>query len=378
MAFRILKKDTITNARRGTLETPHGQIQTPFFMPVGTNAAVKAISVDELKTMGAQVMLSNAYHLFLRPGLDIIKQFGGLHQFMCWDRPVLTDSGGYQIFSLTQFRKVRDEAVTFRSHIDGTKHVLRPQDVMDIQRALGSDMIMPLDECAPFPCDRKHARKAVNRTTLWAKAARDYFIKLPDHDGQILFGIIQGATFEDLRRQSAREIIDLGFDAYAIGGVSVGEPVELMFETVDWVAPLMPQDRPRYLMGIGLPDQMVRAVAAGVDMFDTCIPTRYGRHGVALTSAGKVNLMNAVHAQDHAPLDKSCGCGVCQKYSRGYIRYLVKAGEILGLRFLSYHNLHFYINLMRDIRQAIDEDRFNEFQKGFLANYRNTEENDQP
>lgn len=375
MNFQIVKKNMGTKARSGVLETGHGAIQTPFFMPVGTNATVKGISAEELSSMGAQAILSNAYHVFLRPGLELIKQFGGLHQFMGWDKPLLTDSGGYQIFSLAQFRKVRDEGVTFRSHIDGSKYFLKPEDVIDVQRTLGSDMIMPLDECVPYPSDHKHAQKALKRTTHWARRAREYFLKLPGHEKQILFGIIQGAVFQDLRRQSAAEILDVGFDAYAIGGVSVGEPVNLMFETVEAVAPLLPEDRPRYLMGIGLPDQIVRAVGLGIDMFDTCIPTRLGRHGSAFTREGKLIVLNAEYTKDMSPLDKTCSCWVCRKYSRSYIRYLLKAGEILGLRFISYHNLHFYIHLMQEIRQAIGKGQFEEFQKNFLARYRTSAEN---
>ena len=370
MRFQVLKKDPATKARLGILNTLHGTLETPFFMPVGTHATVKGLSAEDLLTMGAQLMLSNTYHLFLRPGLDIIKAAGGLHGFMKWDRPILTDSGGYQVFSLSQFRKITDEGVEFQSHIDGTKHFLTPEDVLTIEGVLGSDMMMPLDECAPYPCDHKEAKRSVKRTTLWAKRSRDFLEAEWDKPKrQLLFGIIQGATFEELRKQSAQEILSVGFDGYAIGGVSVGEPVDLMFETVHWVEPYLPENHPRYLMGIGLPDQIVKGVAEGIDMFDTCIPTRYGRHGSAFTSRGRIILPNAVFAKDQGPLDETCDCLVCKKYSRSYIRHLIKAGEMLGLRFLSYHNLYFYLRLTRRIRAAIEQGNFAEFAKTFLTDY---------
>lgn len=367
--FQLIKKDKDTRARLGTLKTAHGELQTPFFMPVGTNGTVKGISAEDLNHMGAQLMLSNTYHLFLRPGTDIIGEFGGLHKFISWDKPMLTDSGGYQVFSLSKFRKLSDEGVKFQSHIDGKRHFLRPEDVIDIEGVLGSDMIMPLDECAPYPCKRKEAENSVRRTTLWAQRSRQHFLDNGMNEKQLLFGIIQGATYEDLRKQSAEEILNVGFDGYAIGGVSVGEPVKLMFETVDWVEPLLPQDQPRYLMGIGMPDQIVKAVGEGIDMFDTCIPTRYGRHGSAFTAKGRIILLNAEHARVDGPIDEACDCFVCRKYSKSYIRHLFKANEMLGLRLLSYHNLYFYINLTRRIRAAITEDRYADFQKEFLSTY---------
>jgi queuine tRNA-ribosyltransferase len=371
MGFYIDKVDRQTKARSGVLQTDHGLLQTPFFMPVGTNATVRGISAEELHEMGAQLLLSNTYHLFLRPGMDIIKEFQGLHHFMGWSKPILTDSGGYQVFSLAKFRKIKDEGVTFQSHIDGKRHILRPEDVVEIEYHLGSDMMMPLDECAPYPCDHRHAKAAVLRTTQWAARSRAAFQQLPQREfRQMLFGIIQGAVFEDLRCQSAREIVEIGFDGYAIGGVSVGEPVNLMFDTVRWVEPLLPVDRPRYLMGIGMPDQIVQAVAEGIDMFDTCIPTRYGRHGTAFTRKGRVIILNAEFTKDPRPIDETCSCLVCRRYSRAYIRHLFKAGEMLGLRFLSYHNVFFYLQLMREIRAAIQEGRFADFAKNFLNQYR--------
>ena len=369
MMFKKHKTDQKTKARRGTLTTAHGRIETPFFMPVGTNATVKGIANDELMQMGAQLLLSNTYHLFLRPGTEIIQTFGGLHGFMHWDKPILTDSGGYQVFSLPKFRKLTDEGVKFQSHIDGKRHFLTPETVLDIEKILGSDLMMPLDECAPYPCERKVAKRSVKRTSLWARRSREHYLQQLDTRKQKLFGIIQGAVWEDLRRQSAEEILDVGFDGYAIGGVSVGEPVDLMMKTVDWVTPLLPPKQPRYLMGIGFPDQIVHAVGEGIDMFDTCIPTRYGRHGSVFTRRGRIILLNAEFLRDETPLDPECGCEVCHKYSRSYLRHLMKAGEMMGLRMLSYHNLFFYFQLMRDIRAAIDEDRYADFRSEFLKAY---------
>jgi len=370
MNFKVLVTDPATNARLGTFKTAHGELETPFFMPVGTNATVKGISAEEIVEIGAQLMLSNTYHLFLRPGMDIMKEAGGLHAFMHWDRPILTDSGGYQVFSLSQFRKITDEGVKFQSHIDGSRHFLTPEDVIRIEGILGSDMIMPLDECAPYPCERKEAQHSVKRTTLWAKRSREYFLNQNEaRDRQLLFGIIQGATFEDLRKQSAEEILSIGFDGYAIGGVSVGEPVKDMFEAVEWVAPMLPENQPRYLMGIGLPDQMVKGVSEGIDMFDTCLPTRYGRHGSAFTSQGRKIITNSEFTRDFRPVDENCDCFVCRKYTCSYIRHLLKAGEMLGLRFLSYHNLYFYVNLMKKIRRALREGTFSSFATDFLLSY---------
>ncbi len=373
MFFQLIQKDKKTSARRGRLTTPRGVIETPFFMPVGTNATVKCLAPEELKEIGAQIVLSNAYHTYLRPGLEVIQSQGTLPDFMCWDRPMLTDSGGYQVFSLTKFRRVNDDGVTFQSHVDGSTHVFTPERVIEIQNILHADMIMPLDECAPYPCEVEQARTAMARTTAWAQRSRDAFAGYQhgDHQprDQFLFGIVQGSTYADLRRESARQITSIGFDGYAIGGVSVGEPVDLMFATLDWVLPELPERQPRYMMGIGMPEQIVRAVAQGVDMFDTCIPTRYGRNGTAFTSQGKLVIRNAPFAKDGGPLDPECPCFVCRNYSRSYIRHLVRTGEILGLRLLTYHNMFFYIRLMRRIRQALDEGNFSEFKKQFLTKY---------
>jgi len=369
MFFHLLKTDTKTRARLGTVTTVHGKIESPFFMPVGTNGVVKSMSAEELVEMEAQIMLSNTYHLYLRPGMEIIEQFGGLHKFIGWDKPMLTDSGGYQVFSLAKFRKISDEGVEFQSHMDGSTHFFTPEKVMEIERTLGSDMIMPLDVCAPWPCDREQAEESVRRTSLWAQRSKDRFYKLKMEDKQTLFSIIQGSVYKDLREKSADELMKIGFDAYAIGGVSVGEPVKHMFEAVDWVVPLLPEDKPRYLMGIGLPDQMVHAVACGIDMFDTCIPTRYGRNGTAFTYTGKLVARNAEFARDERPIDPRCDCFVCKKYTRSYIRHLVNNGEITGLRFLSYHNLYFYNQLMKKIRAEIKAGTFAEFEKKFLEDY---------
>jgi queuine tRNA-ribosyltransferase len=289
---------------------------------------------------------------------------------MNWDKPILTDSGGYQAFSLTKFRKITDEGVKFRSHIDGSMHFFTPEKVMDIQRVLGSDMVMVLDECSPYPCDRRKAMRGLKRTTQWARRCKEHFYNTGMHEaGQRLFAIVQGSTYEDLRRQSAQELLQIDFDAFAIGGVSVGETDEEMFEALSWVIPQLPKDKLRYFMGIGLPDQIVRAVGLGIDMFDCTVPTRYGRHGSAFTSKGKLNIRNSEYTMDLRPLDEDCDCQVCKNYSRCYIRHLLNMNEITGVRLMSYHNLHFYIKLMGRIRAAIEADNFNSFQKDFLTKY---------
>ena len=367
--FKIKHRCQTTKARQGILATPHGSIATPFFMPVGTNGTVKGMCARDVQEIGAQIVLSNTYHLYLRPGLDIIREFGGLHGFMNWNGPILTDSGGYQVFSLAKLRKITDDGVKFQSHLDGSTHFFTPEKVMDIQKILGSDMLMPLDVCAPYPCGRREAEESVSLTTDWACRTRQHFLDNGQDKHQILFGIIQGSTFRDLRELSAREITALDMDAYAVGGVSVGEPVKDMFEAVEWVEPFLPEDKPRYLMGIGMPDQIVKAVGEGIDMFDTCIPTRYGRHGTGFTRRGRKIILNAVYADDQSPIDEECGCFVCRDYSRAYIRHLIKSGEILGLRLLSYHNVYFYIRMMRQIRSALAEGTFAEFQDNFLKKY---------
>ncbi len=368
--YTLLKKDNQMNARRGVLKTDHGEIQTPFFMPVGTNASVKCLTFEDLLAFQSQIVLSNTYHLFLRPGLDVIKSAKGLHGFMGWNKPILTDSGGYQVFSLTKFRKLSDEGVKFRSHIDGSEYFFSPEKVVEIEQVLGSDMIMPLDVCAPYPCSYEEALESVERTTLWAQRSKESFEKIKSaNKTQHLFGIIQGSVYQDLRERSVKEILDIDFDGYAIGGVSVGEPVEEMFKTIDWVMPLMPENKAHYFMGIGLPDQIVKAVGQGIDMFDTCLPTRFGRHGTAFTNTGRIIVLNSQYAHDQSPLDPECDCIVCQKYSRSYIRHLMKLKEITGLRLVSYHNVYYYVNLMSRIREAIDADNYKEFETEFLTRY---------
>ena len=370
MFFKLSKSDINTKARLGLISTPHGEIESPFFMPVGTRATVRTLSSEDLHDIGASIELSNAYHLYIRPGLDVIANAGGLHKFMNWNKPILTDSGGYQVFSLTKLRKITDEGVKFQSHFDGKQHFLTPEDVMNIQKVLGSDMVMPLDECAPYPCEREPAKEALIRTTAWAKRSKEHFYKTGMHQrGQRLFGIVQGATYKDLRERSVRELLEIGFDGYAIGGVSVGEPVKDMFEALDWVMPLMPENTPRYFMGIGMPDQIVKAVGMGIDMFDTVLPTRYGRYGTAFTSKGRVNIHNGEFIKDLSPVDGACDCVTCRNYTRSYIRHLFNVDEILGLRLLAYHNVYFYVKLMGRIREAIAQDRYAEFQKDFLATY---------
>ncbi len=370
--FNLIKKDALTAARRGVITTPHGAVQSPFFMPVATTATVKTMSSLDLHDMGSEIVLSNTYHLYLRPGLEIMEHAGGLHKFMNWDKPILTDSGGYQAFSLSQkFSKTTDEGVHFQSHVDGSKHLFTPETVMDIQRILGSDMVMPLDECSPHPCDRRKALKGLKRTTLWAKRCKDHFHKTGMHErGQRLFAIVQGSSYEDLRRQSAEELLEIGFDAYAIGGVSVGESVKEMFDALNWAIGYLPTDKPRYFMGIGLPDQIVRAVGLGIDMFDCSIPTRYGRHGSAFTNEGKLNILNSAFTKDMRPLDEACDCLVCQNHTRCYLRHLLNLKEITGVRLLSYHNLYFYIKLMERIRAAIEAGQYDQFQRNFLTEYK--------
>ncbi len=370
--FTLTKQCQKTKARLGILRSAHGELQSPFFMPVATSGSVKALPCDYLQDIGMQIALSNTYHLFLRPGLEIIKLAGGLHKFMKWDKPILTDSGGYQVFSLARLRKINEEGVHFNSHIDGISHFLRPEDIIDIQTVLGSDIMMPLDECVEYPCDYKKAQKAVERTTRWAKRCKQRLNRKHVHSKQLLFGIVQGSSYDDLRKQSARELVAEGFDGYSIGGISVGEPVDVMFDSLSYCIDELPPDQPRYLMGIGMPDQIVRSVACGVDMFDTCVPTRYGRYGTVFTHRGKVVIRNGQYARDQGPLDGDCDCFVCQNYTRSYIRHLLNAHEIVGLYYTSYHNLYFYLQLMQRIREAIEKDVFDQFATEFFRCYEST------
>ena len=359
--YELIKECKKTGARAGVLHTPHGKINTPIFMPVGTQATVKTLSPEELKNVGAQIILSNTYHLYLRPGHELVKKAGGLHKFMNWEYPILTDSGGFQVFSLGDLRTITDEGVLFRSHLDGSKHMFTPEKVMEIENALGADIIMAFDECSPYPCEYEAAKKAVERTTSWAKRCKEAH-KNPE---QALFGIIQGNVFRDLREKSARDIIDLDFPGYAIGGLSVGESAEIMYEVLDYTTPLMPADKPRYLMGVGAPENIVEGVKRGVDMFDCVLPTRIARNGTVMTSFGKLVVKNALYKEDFAPLDPECDCYTCKNYSRAYIRHLLKADEIFGLRLTTIHNLHYLLKLAEDIRNSILEDRYPEFIEEF-------------
>jgi len=357
--FSFNLKTTDGNARRGEVETAHGTIQTPAFMPVGTCATVKAMKNDDVKKSGAQIILGNTYHLMLRPGAELIAQLGGLHKFMNWDKPILTDSGGFQVMSLAGIRKITDEGAEFSSHIDGSKHLLTPEYSMEIQHKLGSDITMIFDECIAYPASEQDARKAMNRSLAWAKRSKDAFIK---RDGYGLFGIVQGVVYENLRRESALGLVDIGFDGYAIGGLAVGEGQELMFQTLDFTTPFLPQDKPRYLMGVGKPSDIIGAVARGVDMFDCVIPTRSGRNGQAFVRQGTINIKNAQYKNDSKPLEENCQCTACQDHSRAYLHHLVKSNEILGAMLMTEHNIFYYQNLMQEIRTAIEEKRFSQLQ----------------
>lgn len=364
--YELIKTCKQTGARLGRLHTPHGVIETPIFMPVGTQATVKAMTPEELKDIGSQIILSNTYHLYMRPGHDLIERAGGLHKFMNWDEPILTDSGGFQVFSLGPLRKIKEEGVEFRSHLDGSKHFLSPEKATEIQNALGSDIIMAFDECAPYPADRQYVKNSLERTTRWlerCKAAHKY----PER--QALFGIVQGGMYKDLREQSAREITAIDLPGYAIGGLSVGEPKEMMYEVLDYTVPLLPEDKPRYLMGVGSPDDLLEGVLRGIDMFDCVLPTRIARNGTAMTSQGKVVVRNASYAEDFTSLDPECDCYTCRNYTKAYLRHLIKCNEILGARLLTIHNLHFLLKLMENVREAIREDRLLDYKKDFFEKY---------
>jgi len=372
--FTLVHTDPDTKARLGKLSTLHGEIETPCFMPVGTQATVKALSPRDLEDSGAAIILANAYHLLLRPGMDVIRKAGGLHNFMSWQKPILTDSGGYQIFSLALLRKISDEGVRFQSHIDGFKHFLTPESVVQIQRDLGSDIMMPLDECAHYPCSRDHAETAMRRTIDWARRSREamrYQSDIPPAKRQLLFCIVQGATYEDLRKECAERLIEMDFDGFAIGGVSVGEPTHLRHSITAHTAQFLPPDKAHYLMGVGMPADILEAVENGMDMFDCVIPTRYGRNGTAFTSVGKITIRNAPYIEDFTPLDPNCDCYACKNFSRSYLRHLFNTEEILGLRLVSLHNIHFFISFMERVRTSIAESRFREFKNTFLAQYNN-------
>ncbi|WP_295713645.1 tRNA guanosine(34) transglycosylase Tgt [uncultured Mitsuokella sp.] len=366
ITYELVKKDERTGARAGIIHTPHGSFPTPIFMPVGTQASVKGVSPDELKDLGAGIILSNTYHLFLRPGMDLIREAGGLHKFMHWDRAILTDSGGFQVFSLGDLRKITEEGVTFRSHIDGSKKFLSPEVSMEVQMALGSDIVMAFDECVPYPADFDYAKKSTERTIRWLERCKKAMTA--PHQG--LFGIVQGGMHKELREWSARETVAMDLPGYAVGGLSVGEPKELMYEMLDYSTSLLPENKPRYLMGVGTPDHLVEGVARGIDMFDCVYPTRVARNGMAMTWSGRLVMKNAQFTHDHHVLEEGCGCYACRNgYTRAYIRHLVRVGEIFGLRLLSLHNLYFLQEFMRRMRQAIIEDRFGSFRSDFLMNY---------
>lgn len=364
--FTLEKKSSQCKARTGIIETNHGVIKTPVFMPVGTRATVKAMNNDELKSIGSQIILSNTYHLYLKPGQEIIRKADGLHKFMNWDRPILTDSGGFQVFSLSKTRKITEEGVQFRSHIDGSKHFISPEKSMEIQNDLGSDIMMAFDECVPYPASYEYTEDSMKRTLRWLKRCKDYH---KNTDRQNLFGIIQGGMYKDLREYSAKNTIDFDLPGYAIGGLSVGEPRDLMIELLDFTTDFMPENKPRYLMGVGTPDYLFEAVEHGVDMCDCVLPTRIARNGTALTSKGKLVVKNAKYKDDFAPLDENCDCYACKNHTRAYIRHLLNVDEILGARLLSIHNLRFLINMMENIRKSIEEDRYLEFKDEFYRNY---------
>jgi queuine tRNA-ribosyltransferase len=379
--FQLLDKDNSSKARRGCLTIGHGVIETPAFMPVGTQGSVKAVSPRELRELQAHIILANTYHLFVRPGLEVIRHCGGLHKFMNWDGPILTDSGGYQIFSLAKLRKITEEGVAFQNHIDGTPTFISPESAMEIQAALGSDIAMVLDECPPWPCAYDYAARSLEMTHRWArrcKAVAAGVSPAPSPSAadtaattgkQLVFGIVQGATFEDLRRSSAQALAAMDFDGYAIGGVSVGEPEPEMMQAVEWSEPHLPEDKPRYAMGLGTPPQLLELIARGMDMFDCVLPTRLARNGTAFTAGGTLNLKNTEYTLQTEPLEEGCACEACSGFSRAYLRHLVKAEEILGLRLLSIHNLHFYLNLMRRARQAIEDGTFSAFRAEFVSGY---------
>lgn len=364
--YELIKKCGRTGARLGRVHTPHGIIDTPCFMPVGTQGTVKAMAPFELKEIGARIILSNTYHLYMRPGHEIVKRAGGLHGFMNWDGAILTDSGGFQVFSLSKLRRISEEGVEFSSHIDGSKHFFSPEKAMEIENTLGADIIMAFDECNAYPCEYEYAKNSMERTMRWAKRCKKTH---KNTESQALFGIVQGSVYKDLRQQSANRLVELDFPGYGIGGLSVGEPLELMYEMLEHTVPILPQDKPIYLMGVGSPDYLIEGAIRGVDMFDCVLPTRIGRNGTAMTSSGKVVVRNALYEKDFSPLDSECECYTCKNFTRAYIRHLIKAGEILGVRLITWHNIYFLIKLMEKVRNAILHDSLPEFRNEFFSRY---------
>ena len=370
ITYELLHVDKNSGARRGVVHTPHGDIQTPVFMPVGTQATVKAMTPEELKEIEAQIILSNTYHLYLRPGNKLVKEAGGLHEFMRWDRPILTDSGGFQVFSLGPLRKITEEGVEFKSYLDGSKHFLSPEAVMEIENDLGADIIMAFDECCPYPSTYEYTKNSMERTTRWAKRCKEAHSR----NDQGLFGIIQGGFYKDLRKESVEQLTKLDFPGYAIGGISVGEPKEEFLDILKYTAPLMPENKPRYLMGVGSPDYLVEAALAGIDMCDCVLPTRIARNGTAMTWQGKKVIRNASYARDFTTLDEECDCYACKNYTKAYIHHLIKNKEILGVRLLSIHNLRFLTKLMERVRIEIEHDNLLNFKNEFFKKYGYTED----
>ncbi|MBE7478307.1 MAG: tRNA guanosine(34) transglycosylase Tgt [Ignavibacteriota bacterium] len=364
LKFSVINKDKASKARAGFFETDHGVVETPAFMPVGTQGTVKAVNQDYLeKDINAQIILSNTYHLYLRPGTEVLEKAGGLHKFMNWQKPILTDSGGYQVYSLSSLRKLKEDGVEFRSHLDGSTHFFSPEKVIKIQRSIGSDIMMVLDECTPYPCDYEYAKKSTELTSKWAILNKEAFENtkpLYDHN-QFLFGIIQGSVYEDLRESSAKDLLQNNFDGYAIGGLAVGEPTEMMYDITNFTTDFMPEDKPRYLMGVGRPENILESIDRGIDMFDCVMPTRNARHGVLFTNSGVLTLTNAKFKDDFEKVDENCNCYTCQNYSRAYLRHLFNSGELLALQLASIHNLHFYISMMSEARKRILEGSFKEW-----------------
>jgi len=354
------------------IHTDHGDIPTPNFMPVGTQATVKTLDPERLEEIGADIILANTYHLYLRPGTALLDRMGGIHRFMSWSRPVLTDSGGFQVYSLSELNRIREEGVEFRSHRDGSKHFLRPEDIIQAQAEIGADLIMPLDECMPWPVDKSYAEASTARTSRWAGRCLRTLGRVFDRHGyrQFLFGIVQGSTYEDLRRRSAADLVEMDFPGYAIGGLAVGEPKTRMLDLTESTAGSLPADKPRYLMGVGFPEDLLRSVQRGVDLFDCVMPTRNARKGTLFTSRGRLVIKNAAYASDSEPVDADCGCPTCRRFSRAYIRHLLHVKEALGMQLASVHNLYFYLDLMRGLRKSILEGRFPERREAFFRNYR--------